>query len=147
MKVKFLKIREDAIVPKYATSGAACFDFYANFDGQIKSYFLDEDSPLIVPTGIAVEIPINHVMLIYGRSGHAFKDDVRLSNCVGVIDSDFRGEIKVKLCKDNSKSFFVQNGDRIAQGLIVPIQKIEFVETENLSITDRAENGFGSTGN
>ena len=86
-------------------------------------------------------------MLVYSRSGHGFKYGVRLANCVGVIDSDYRGEVGVKLTADQtSEGFFVRNGDRIAQAMIVPVDRVEFEEVEKLSDTDRGTGGFGSTG-
>ena len=85
-------------------------------------------------------------MLLFSRSGHGFSSGVRLANCVGVIDSDYRGEIKIKLQKDTEYSYFAINpGDRIAQGLIIPYPRVEFVEGE-LTGTERGAGGFGSTG-
>ena len=140
MIVKFKKLTETAKQPTYATDGAACFDFYAD---DAKKVFYHET----VSTGISVEIPIGHAMLIYSRSGHAAKYNVRLSNCVGVIDSDYRGEVKIMLIRDGvDKVLVVEKGDRIAQGMIVPVERVEFVECEELSETDRGNGGFGSTG-
>lgn len=89
-------------------------------------------------------------MLVFSRSGHAFNQDIRLGNSVGVIDSDFRGEVKVKLRRDSplppTKPFHISSGDRVAQALVLPIEQVEFEVAEELSQTLRGEGGFGSTG-
>jgi len=141
--VKFEKLHEDAQVPTYATDGSGCFDFYACTYG-LKTCA----ESVTIGTGIAVEIPAGHVLLIFSRSGHGFKNDVRLANCVGVIDSDYRGEIMVKLRKDSIdiNTLNINHGDRIAQGMMIPFQKVQFVEVENLIDTERGTGGFGSTG-
>lgn len=146
MKVKVKKLHPDAKLPVYATDGAACFDLHAlNGDHLVAGYSAEFE------TGLAFEVPEGHVMLIYSRSGHGFALNARLANCVGVIDSDYRGEVKVKLNRDaidDSEGCGTQilAGDRIAQAMIVPIPKIEFVEADELSETERGEGGFGSTG-
>lgn len=146
MKLKIKKLHPDAILPKYATPGAACFDIHAGVlpDHQV---FVAHGAPTIISTGLAFEVPENHVMLVFSRSGHGFKSDVRLANCTGIIDSDYRGELKVKLTKDNLGEFLhIINGDRIAQAMIVPVDRVEFEEGEELSDTERGAGGFGSTG-
>lgn len=154
MKIKVKKLHQNAIVPKYATSGAACFDLHALIETNEEvtpndfiefAEFVGPDEPQQYRTGLSFEIPEGHVMLIYSRSGHGFKYGVRLSNCVGVIDSDYRGEVQVKLHAD-TLGCVVENGDRIAQAMIVPIDRVEFEEVEGLSLTDRGTGGFGSTG-
>lgn len=147
MKVKIKKLHPDAVMPQYASSGAACFDLHALLeDGEVNGVF--PGMPLVISTGLAFEIPEGHVMLVFSRSGHGFKNDVRLSNCVGVIDHDYRGEVKVKLANDQDEfgGLFVSPGDRIAQALIVPFPKVEFDWADELSDTERGEGGFGSTG-
>lgn len=145
MKIRIKKLNESAQVPSYATDGSACFDLYACVDTMLPIY---EGVPVEVATGLSFEIPKGYVMLIFSRSGHAFKHDVRLSNCVGVIDSDYRGEVKVRLTRDQSfsTSMKVAQGDRIAQALLVPYPEVSFVEAENLTETERGFGGFGSTG-
>lgn len=146
MKVKFKKLHPGAMAPEYATDGSGCFDFFAP---HAVVYAPFPGMPVTVRTGLAVEIPEGHVMLIFSRSGHGFKHDVRLANCVGVIDSDYRGEIQVKLTADEPTGAPVltfEKGGRIAQGLIVPFPRIEFVEVDELTDTERGANGFGSTG-
>ena len=143
MKVKIEKVHPDAIIPTYATEGAACFDLYSLGEEQV--FFND---PKTFRTGLAFEIPEGNVMLIFSRSGAAFKDDVRLANCVGVIDSDYRGEVMVKLTKDTDfgESYTVDYGDRIAQGMVLPVERVEFVLGYTLSGTSRGGSGFGHTG-
>lgn len=152
MKVKVKKIYADAQLPEYATDGSGCFDIRA----YLNTPFAEEDvvevgngDTVVFDTGLSFEIPKGHVMMIYSRSGHGFKNDVRLSNCVGVIDSDYRGELKVKLTgdfNDGERSLLVYDGDRIAQGMVIPVKKIEFEEVKELSKTKRGGKGFGSTG-
>lgn len=146
MKVK--KLVQNAIIPSYATVGSACFDLHACIDPLDTPFYkvYPEDS-VVVNTGLAFEVPEGHVMLVFSRSGHGFKNNVRLANCVGVIDSDYRGEVKVKLTNDSVEGdvFKFKHGDRIAQAMIVPIVKVELEEVIELSETDRGEGGFGST--
>jgi len=142
IEVNLKRLHPDAIVPTYATDGSACFDFYAVNDALISNA-----NPKIINTGWAVEVPVKHVLLIYSRSGHAFNHSVRLANCVGVIDSDYRGEVKVMLTSDNFlNDFWVHKGDRVAQGLVVPYDHVVFNEVDELSGTDRGEGGMGHTG-
>lgn len=142
MKVKVKRLYEAAKLPKYATDGSGCFDIYTMLNGDT-----DHNEPHTYSTGLAFEIPEDHVMLIFSRSGHGFKNDVRLSNCVGVIDSDYRGELKVKLsCDKIGWGLEVNAGDRIAQGLVIPYNKVQFEEVKELSETVRGADGFGSTG-
>lgn len=144
MQINVVRLVENARIPTYATPGAAGFDFYSIEYGQV-TY----GSPVSFGTGIAMSIPENHALLVFSRSGHGFKDNVRLSNSVGVIDSDYRGEIKVKLTMDFpswQNTLTVNPGERIAQGIIVPIEKIDFNEVSQLPETTRGTGGFGSTG-
>jgi dUTP pyrophosphatase len=146
MEIKIKALVPHAVAPTYATSGSGAFDLYAtSMYSQV-----DYKDPVIVNTGLAFEIPQDHVMLVFSRSGHGFKDDVRLSNCVGVIDSDYRGEVKVKLTRDDNVNhtspFAVKAGDRIAQAMIIKIDQVTFTWVDELSNTDRDLSGFGSTG-
>src|SRR5690606_29317518 len=103
----------------------------------------------VIRTGLSFEIPEGHVMLIFSRSGHGFKNNIRLANCVGVIDADYRGEVMVKLTHDRRFGDFdfpVEPGDRIAQVMVIPFPRVTFEEVEELSSTERGEGGFGSTG-
>lgn len=146
IKLKIAFLHEYALLPVYATDGSGAFDIYS-----VSSGFISPGNPVVFNTGIAVEVPDGYTLLIFSRSGHGFNNDVRLANCVGVIDSDYRGEIKVKLTADStysSNSLFLAVGSRIAQGLLVKTPKVEFevVKEEALSGTVRNADGFGSTG-
>ncbi len=138
MKVKIKQLRENAVVPEYATPGSACFDLVSTHNGVV-------NPDCIFDTGLAFAIPEKHVMLVFSRSGHGFKDGVRLANCVGVIDSDYRGELKIKLLTDHNKKLF-SVGDRIAQALILPYEQAEFLLVKELDDTERGAGGFGSSG-
>lgn len=154
--VKIKKIHPSAIIPKYQTDGAACFDLHVLFDTEDHEEYLTEWSSKSFRTGLTFEIPKDHVMLIYSRSGHGFKNDIRLSNCVGVIDSDYRGEIQIKLKCDDREAHFngirkpllIKHGDRIAQAMIIKLPQVVLMEVvdEELSETNRGNGGFGSTG-
>jgi len=141
MEIKIKKLHQDALTPTYGTNGAACFDLYSLNSAIIKPY---ENS--FVGTGLAFEIPENHVMLIFSRSGHGFNHGIRLSNCVGVIDSDYRGEVKVSIHNDSDKTFSIFIYDRVAQAMIIPVSGVKFIEVDELSETTRGAGGFGSTG-
>lgn len=136
LKVK--RLHPDAKLPTYATAGAACFDLAALRGGEV-------EPTNRFRTGLAFEVPAGHVMLVFSRSGHGFNNDVRLANCVGVIDSDYRGEVEVKLTADGAP-VYVTSGDRIAQAMVLPVQQFTILEAAELSVTDRGEGGFGSTG-
>lgn len=141
MQIKIKKLNENAITPAYATEGAACFDISASEYAHIKA-----GEQQVIGTGLSFEIPEGFVMMVYSRSGHGFKWGVRLGNGTGVIDSDYRGELKVCLRNDGAVGMFVEVGDRIAQAMIVPVPKVVFEEVEQLSETSRGSGGFGSTG-
>jgi len=151
MQLKVKKLHKDAVLPRYASAGAACFDLHAIGSVQLE---LNNSRTQRFRTGLSFEIPKGWVMLIFSRSGHGFKFDTRLANCVGVIDADYRGEVMVKLTFDgdmdgsdevNPVPFFGQN-DRIAQAMLVQIPQVELVEVDELSDTVRGSGGFGSTG-
>ena len=140
MKIKIKKLHDDAIIPVYASAGAACFDLYALKDGQ------GDNATSVYRTGLAFEIPQGHAMLVYSRSGHGFKNDIRLANCVGVIDSDYRGELMIKLTADGYSAPIFGAGERIAQAMVMPVKQVSFTSVIELSDTDRGDGGFGSTG-
>jgi len=145
--LRIRKMHDDVETPIYASNGAACFDIFA-FINPSEDVYIQPGTTKIFNTGIQVEVPVGYVLQIFSRSGHGFKNNVRLNNCVGIIDSDYRGEICVKLIQDESSDspFVVKNGDRIAQAMIVEIPTVNFVLIEDLSQTDRGNGGFGSTG-
>lgn len=131
--------------PAYATDGSGCLDIFAIEDDIIGL----SNQTRIFRTGLIPEVPLDWVLLLFSRSGQGFKHDVRLANCVGVIDSDYRGEIKVKLTADSCGHFTVNNGDAIVQGLLVEAHRWEVKlildQSIMLSETKRGANGFGST--
>lgn len=146
MKLRIQKTHPAAQVPEYATDGAACFDLCAILDAPTN---IIGSVPQTIRTGLAFEIPDGYAMLIFSRSGAGFKSDTRLANCVGVIDSDYRGEVMVRLTRDQttkSSPMFVANGDRIAQACLVAVPRVTFEACEQLTLTDRGAGGFGSTG-
>ena len=142
MNIKIKKLDSDAVVPQYQTPGAACFDLHATHCATILP-----GSPMEICTSLAFEVPEDHVMLIFSRSGHGFKAGVRLANCVGVIDSDYRHEVLVKLHCDSDwdEGLIIKRGDRIAQAMILPVKQVTFEVVDELSTTQR-NGGFGSTG-
>lgn len=146
MKVK--RVHPNAVLPQYQTAGAACFDLHAVIDGP--PVFVAPGQAYDFRIGLAFEVPPGWVMLVYSRSGHGFKSSVRLSNCTGVIDSDFRGEMHVKLIQDPSSgdhdALLVKHGDRVGQCMLVPAPQWRLVEVDELSETVRGEGGYGSTG-
>lgn len=144
MQLKIKKLYPAAKLPTYATPGAACFDLHAIEQCSV----IFPGIPKEVGTGLAFEVPEGYVMLVFSRSGHGFKYDTRLANCVGVIDSDYRGEVRVKLTRDpgQTESIGVEAGDRIAQAMLVQIPQVELIETNDLSKTRRGTGGYGSTG-
>ena len=139
LKVKVLN--ENARVPKYATEGSAAFDLVSTHGANITP-----DEAKAIGTGLTFEIPEGHVMLVFSRSGHGFNNGLRLANCVGVIDSDYRGEVKVKIHNDSNTTYQVKAGERIAQAMIVPIALVKLMVVDELSYTERGEGGIGSTG-
>lgn len=142
--VKINKRHPDAQIPQYASVGAACFDLHYVGDPQDVMH----DEPILAATGLSFEIPPGYVMLLFSRSGHGFNSNVRLGNCVGVIDSDYRGELMIKLIRDHAsgKPLSIRQGDRIAQAMLLPFPQVSFLEIDTLSATERGIGGFGSTG-
>ena len=141
--VKFTKLDKSASVPVYGTPFAAGADLRALLD---KNITIAPGETYFVHTGIAIEIPTGLVGLIYARSGLACKRGLAPANCVGVIDSDYRGEIMVALHNYSNVAQEIEPDERVAQLVIAPYIAAEFVEVESLEETDRGEGGFGSTG-
>lgn len=146
MKVNIKKINSNAITPTYGSTEAAGLDLYALIDTETNSLFIPSHTTVKINTGIAMEIPKGYFGAVYARSGLSIKNGLRPANCVGVIDSDYRGEIIVALHNDSSEDYIINNGDRIAQIVITPYLTIEPNEVAELSDTERGEGGFGSTG-
>ena len=141
MKVKIKKTHPNGKIPTYATDGSGAFDFYSAEKVEIKGLEV-----MAINLGVAVEVPDGHVMLLFPRSSIGKKTPLRMANSVGVIDSDYRGTIHALYDNFVLRNHEINQGDRIAQGIIVPIPKVEFEEVEELSTTERGEGGFGSTG-
>lgn len=142
MELRIKKLNEKAVIPSYASSCAAGADLYSCEDELV---FAPGETKL-VHTGIAMEIPNGYVGLIYARSGIATKRGLAPANKVGVIDSDYRGEIMVALHNHSDKETKIDAGERVAQIVITPYLTADFIETESLEETARGEGGFGSTG-
>jgi dUTP pyrophosphatase len=138
MKVKFKKLNENAKAPYQGTAGSAGFDLYATSKQRIDLYHTK------FGTGLAVEIPEGYVGLVFPRSS-CYKQGMLLSNCVGVIDSDYRGEITAVFIGTDAE-YCYNVGDRICQLVIMPYPQVEFVEAAELSETARGAGGYGSTG-
>lgn len=143
MNVKIKKINENAHLPTYGSADAAGADLYACIDNELT---IEPGQTILVHTGIAAELPQGHVGLVFARSGLATKRGLAPANKVGVIDSDYRGEIMVALHNHSSAPQSVAVGERIAQLAIMPCVHAIFEETAELDDTDRGAGGFGSTG-
>lgn len=143
MKINIKKLDENAITPTYGSLGAAGADLYALISD---SLVIKPGETVLVGTGIAMEIPEGFVGLIFARSGLSTKKGLAPANKVGVIDSDYRGEIKVPLYNQSGSAQSIEKGERIAQIVITPFLLAEFEQVDELDATDRGTEGFGSTG-
>ena len=143
MQVNIKKLSPDAKIPSYGSAEAAGADLYALTE---ECVIIESGQTRLIHTGIAMEIPKGYVGLIYARSGLATKKGLAPANKVGVIDSDYRGEIMVALYNHSELPQSVENGERIAQIVLTPYLSASFSETDCLSDTERGEGGFGSTG-
>ena len=139
---------QDLGFPKFETEGAAGADLRANFSMEFRSkgVSLAPMQRVLIPTGLRFEIPNGLEGQLRPRSGLALKNGLTLLNAPGTIDSDYRGEIKVILFNHGKEDFLINNKDRIAQMVLMPVIKMEFEETDNLPDTLRGDGGFGSTG-
>lgn len=142
-RIRFKKLREKAQVPQYGTEYAAGADLYACLE---ESLTIPAGQTAFVPTGLAMEIPEGLVGLVYARSGLACKKGLAPANKVGVIDSDYRGEIMVALYNHSQEAVTIDAGERVAQMVIAPYVFAEYEETQELEDTSRGAGGFGSTG-
>ena len=146
LKIKAVsdKIGKDIPYPFYATAGAAAMDLCACVDAPVE---VAPRALVSIPTGIAIALPsAEYVALVFARSGLGIKHGVAPANCVGVIDSDYRGEIMVGLHNAGESDYTVQPGDRIAQLMVVPVVQAQVQMVEELDDTARGAGGFGSTG-
>lgn len=143
--MKIMKIYDDAILPTRGSAEAAGYDLYARLKEHEILQILPHETTKI-GTGIAIECPKGYFAGIFARSGLATKQGLRPANCVGVVDSDYRGEIIVAIHNDSDEIRYIENGDRIAQMILIPYIPMTFIETDELSESGRGQDGFGSTG-
>ena len=144
LKLNVKKLTPSAILPTYGTTGAAGADLYALPEGDPITILPGQT--VMIHTGLSMAIPDGYVGLNFARSGLASKRGLAPANKVGVIDSDYRGELMVALHNHGSEPQIVNPGDRVAQFVIVPVMTAAFVEVDSLDDTARGEGGFGSTG-
>ena len=144
MELLIKKLDDRAKIPEAATGGSAGMDLCAVLDAPL---VLEPGQRAMVPTGLAIALPSNDlVALIFARSGLAVKHGITLSNCVGVVDSDYRGEVKVGLINQSNVAYEIAPGERIAQLVITPVVMAQPVVVDSLPDSERGEGGFGSTG-
>ena len=142
-KIKIKKLSENAKIPTYGSEFSAGADIYALTEKDIE---IVPNETVMIHSGVAFEIPDGYVGLVHARSSMAYKNGLAPANKVGVIDSDYRGELMVPLYNQSDKTQIISNGDRIAQIVFTPYLKADFFEDDNLSDTERGVGGFGSTG-
>ncbi len=135
-----ISVLDGGRLPTKATEGSNAYDLYATYGGNITS-----DEAKVFDTGIKVQVPQGYCMLVLSRSGHGFNKGLRLANCVGLIDSDYRGEVKVKLHNDSKSTYKIEQGERIAQALFLKTEDVNFLQVPGLDATVRGEQGIGST--
>ena len=141
--VRIKKLRENATVPTYGSEFAAGADLYAATEDAVT---IAPGETKLIPTGIAMEIPVGYAGFIYARSGLASKKGLAPANKVGVVDADYRGEVMVALHNHGTTEQTIEMGERIAQMVIAPFITANFIESETLEDTVRGAGGFGSTG-
>lgn len=146
LKIKALseKIGTEIPAPFYASAGAAAMDLHACID---EAVVIPAGGRKVIPTGLAIALPsADYVALVFARSGLGIKHGIAPANCVGVIDSDYRGEVMVGLQNSGDTDYTIRSGDRIAQLMITPVFRADIVTVNELDNTDRGAGGFGSTG-
>lgn len=143
MKIKIKKLSENAVLPTRGSTSAAGYDLYACIESELT---VAPHETVKVGTGLAIEVPDGYFGAIFARSGLAAKEGLRPANCVGVADSDYRGEYIVALHNDSETPHTVTPGERIAQLVIMPYLSCEFELSDTLCETERGSGGFGSTG-
>ena len=143
MKIAVKKLRENAVLPTFGSPAAAGADLYACLASPVT---VAPGETAFIPTGLAMELPVGYVGLVYARSGLACKRGLAPANKVGVVDSDYRGEINVVLHNHGSAPQTIENGERVAQLLITPVLQPAYEIAETLTDTARNAGGFGSTG-
>ena len=142
MKINIKRLNPNAILPTRGSEQAAGYDLYACIDEPIT---IPPHSTVKVGTGLSIELPDNYFGAIFARSGLATKKGLRPSNCVGVCDSDYRGEYIVALHNDSNIGVIINPEERIAQLVVMPYLPVEFNEVDSLTDTERGDGGFGST--
>lgn len=143
-ELKIRRLNPYAVLPAYQTEGSAAMDLRACLDAPVT---LGAGERKLIPTGLAIELPnAEYVAILCARSGLAFKSGIALANGIGVIDSDYRGEIGVALLNQSGADYTVRPGDRIAQLMILPVAIAKITEVAALGETERGAGGFGSTG-
>lgn len=143
MKINIKKLNDNAIIPAYGSEYAAGADLYACIESEVT---VNPHQTVLISTGIALELPVGYAGLIYARSGLATKKGLAPANKVGVVDCDYRGEVKVALHNHSEAPQTVAVGERVAQLVITPYITAQFVTVDELSQTVRGAGGFGSTG-
>lgn len=143
MQINIKKLNEKAVIPTYGSEYAAGADLYACIEQDV---VIKAHQTVFIPTGLALELPVGYAGLVYARSGIAMKKGLAPANKVGVIDCDYRGEVKVALHNHGDQDQVVGVGERVAQLVITPYVTATFIETDELSSTARGVGGFGSTG-
>ena len=143
IKVKIKNLTGGAPIPVYQTPGSAACDLCAAVDSPVT---IEPGESALIPTGIAIAPEESCVCLLFARSGLAVKHGITLSNSVGVIDQDYRGEIKAALVNHGSEAYTVQPGERIAQMMFVRFAQAQFIPADTLDETERGDGGFGHTG-
>lgn len=143
MKIKIKRLTETARIPAAGSDRAAGYDLFADTDGPVT--ILPGETKMI-PTGIAMEIPDGYFGAVFARSGLAVREGLRPANCVGVVDSDYRGEFFIALHNDSETPRKIEPSERIAQLVVIPYLTVSFEETDTLGTTARGAGGFGSTG-
>ena len=143
MRIKIKKLRESARIPTRGSAHAAGYDLYACLENDA---VIPAHGTAMIGTGLSVAVPEGYFGAVFARSGLASKQGLRPANCVGVCDSDYRGEYIVALHNDSEESRCVKDGERIAQLVVIPYLSVEFDEVDELDETERGAGGFGSTG-
>jgi dUTP pyrophosphatase len=141
LNIKILKLDENAVMPKYQTTGSAGFDLHS-----IENINIPIGQRRVIRTGLSFEIESGYEVQIRSRSGLAYNNGIAVLNSPGTIDSDYRGEIKIILINQGEDNFIIKIGDRIAQGVVSKVYQANFEIVNNLGETDRGTKGFGSTG-
>lgn len=141
--IKIKKIRETAKIPTKGSNEAAGYDLYADIQSPVR---IEPGTVMKIGTGISTQLSTNIAALIFPRSGLSTKKGLRLANCVGLVDPDYRGEYIVALYNDSEVAQIVEPGERIAQVVFTPFYSVNFIETNELNDTERGEGGFGASG-